>query len=268
MPCPTTPAKKIWNRRRTAGNKPGRKATSPRATTSLLQECCFWGWPFWLCSAALLVNLLVECFRSQLGGQAWLSVDADFVRPMECRNRGAGPTTAADPGPALSGGCNGQRAPDRISLFAAAAGGQTSTGSVRLGGLQRIFSVANLVRLGFGAFKLIAVLAVHAWCCTISARPCLVGRIDPAGTRRANDANLVLDRVESRRRPVDPGDAGLRLPAMAARARHENDAARAARGIEKPRRQSAGYRPTKTNAARRFGSKVIGGGASVRWVGS
>ena len=43
--CPTTPAKKPWNRRRTAGSRPGRKGTSPRARTSARRPCCWPGWP-------------------------------------------------------------------------------------------------------------------------------------------------------------------------------------------------------------------------------
>ena len=98
-----------------------------------------------------------------------------------------------------------------------------------LAGLRRIFSAAALVHLGFGVFKLIVISAVAGVVLynvyregALPAHQIAPGAV---GTDGANDANLLWTVLEGRRGPAVAGDARLRLPAVAARARPEDDAA-------------------------------------------
>ena len=198
-----------------------------------------------------LVGFLVEYCRSQLGGQPWLTADAEFVV-------GQWNATLWALGryllPILGLLCLAGVAVNVLQIGFLFLPQRLAFDLARLDPLQgfrRIFSAANLVQLGFGVVKLVVVLAV-ACVVLYGQRDAILGLTEsgPVGHRRADGADRVLDRAEGRRGPVGPGDAGLRLPVVAARAGPEDDAARAARGVAKPRRQSAGHRPAKAGAAR------------------
>ena len=111
----------------------------------------------------------------QLGGAAWLSADADFAVAEWNRTRlRPGPLPAADPRPDAAGRRGGQFPPGRLPLPARASSCPTSRGSIRCKGLQRIFSLANVVRLVFGLFK-IGVIAAVAYACLYNEREKILG---------------------------------------------------------------------------------------------
>ena len=107
-----------------------------------------------------LVTFLVEYCRSQLGGQAWLTADADFVTGQWNATLGALSRCLL---PILGLLCLAGVAVNVLQigfLFLPQRLAVNAERLIPLAGLQRMFSAANLVRLGFGIFKLIVVLTV------------------------------------------------------------------------------------------------------------
>ena len=204
-----------------------------------------------------LVGFLVEYCRRQLGGQAWLAVDKDFVVGQW---NGTLWAVGRYMLPILGLLCLAGVAVNVLQIGFLFLPKRLAFDLGRLdplGGLRRIFSGANVVHLGFGVFKLTAVLAVG--CAVLyNQREALLGLSALAPSALVGQVTQIMlwDGAEGRRGPAGPGDFGLRLPAVAARARPEDDAARAARGVAEPRRRSASNRPAETGAAR------AGGGAA------
>ena len=201
-----------------------------------------------------LVGFLVEYCRRQLGGQAWLAADKDFVVGQWNGTLWAVGRYLL---PILGLLCLAGVAVNVLQIGFLFLPKRLAFDLGRLdplGGLRRIFSGANVVHLGFGVLKLAVVLAVGVRGAVRPARgPAGAQCSGAVGAGGPSDANSVWHGAEGRRGPAGAGDPGLRLPAVAARARPEDDAARAARGVEEPRRRSASHRPAKTGAAQTVG---------------
>jgi flagellar biosynthesis protein FlhB len=107
-----------------------------------------------------LVTFLIDYCRTQLGGQAWLSIDADFVTGHWNATLGALGRCLL---PILGLLCLAAVVVNVLQIGFLFLPQRLSADVERLSplkGLQRIFSGASLARLTFGVFKLIVILSV------------------------------------------------------------------------------------------------------------
>ena len=157
FPCPTTPAKKPWNRPRIAGSRPaqGHVAKSHDLGSAGLLLAAGGADD----AGGGLVGFLVEYCRSNwaaslAGGRRGLR-----RQPMARHALGVGPLPAADPRTALPGRRGGQRASNRLSVPAGAVGLRPYPARSAARAAAH-FLGASMVRLGFGIVKLVIVLGV------------------------------------------------------------------------------------------------------------
>ena len=207
-----------------------------------------------------LVEFLVEYCRSQLGGQAWLTVDADFVVGQWNATLWALGRRLL---PILGLLCLAGVAVNVLQIGFLFLPQRLAFDFGRLdplGGLRRIFSAADLVHLGFGVFKLIVVLAVACVVLYSSARPSWGWPPGAAGAGRADGADPVWTALKV--------GAALLVLAMLdyayQRWRHEQDLKMTPQELREELRNLEGDPQViarRKQMQRRFGSKVIGGGA-------
>lgn len=107
-----------------------------------------------------LAGYLVEYCRSQLGGQAWLNIDRDFIVGHWNGTLGALGQRLL---PILGLICVAGVAASVLQIGFLFVPKKVAPDLSRLdpvGGLRRIFAGSNMVHLGFGVFKVVIVLAV------------------------------------------------------------------------------------------------------------